>query len=418
MRPVATTPSSPAAPPPGGRLDGGRPSDAALSSDGALSFDGGLSFDVTLWRALAVFRLATLGYAAILAAGNFTDYDHPVAGWVVIAVMAAWSAFTISAYARPRARTSTLLALDVVVTAACLVSSRWIVGPDGLSHGMPTLTITWMACPVLAVAVAHGRRWGTAAAVAMGACDLGVRAQLNQATFTGTVIMVLAAIAVGHVARLAADMQRRLQHAAELEAATRERERLARGIHDSVLQVLALVQRRGAELGGEAEELGRLAGEQEAALRALVSPGVAGESPAGRTDLRVALTAYAGADVSLSGPATAVWLPTRITEEISAAVGAALDNVRRHAGPGARAWILVEDEADGVTVTVRDDGAGIAEGRLGQAAEEGRLGVAQSIRGRMRDIGGTATITSTPGEGTEVALRLARMPDAAHVSLG
>ncbi len=388
-------------------------SDGTTSSGGALSSGGVLSFDVTLWRALAVFRLATLGYAAILAAGNFTDYDQPVAGWVVIAVMAAWSAFTISAYARPTARTSTLLALDVAVTAACLVSSRWIVGPDQLSHGMPTLTITWMACPVLAVAVARGRRWGTAAAVAMGACDLAVRAQLNQATFTGTVIMVLAAIAVGHVARLAADMQRRLQQAAELEAATRERERLARGIHDSVLQVLALVQRRGAELGGEADELGRLAGDQEAALRALVSPDMTGEPPAGRTDLRVALTHHAGADVSVAAPATAVWLPARVTEEIAAAVGAAIDNVRRHGGPHARAWVLVEDEADRVTVTVRDDGPGIADGRLAQAAEEGRLGVAQSIRGRIRDIGGTVTITSAPDAGTEVTLGVARIPDGA-----
>ncbi len=54
---------------------------------------------------------------------------------------------------------------------------------------------------------------------------------------------------------------------------------------------------------------------------------------------------------------------------------------------------------------------GIAEGRLAQAAEEGRFGVAQSIRGRIRDIGGTVTITSAPGEGTEVALRVVRTPD-------
>ncbi len=50
----------------------------------------------------------------------------------------------------------------------------------------------------------------------------------------------------------------------------RERARLARAVHDGVLQVLALVQRRGAELGGDAAELGRLAGEQEAALRSLI----------------------------------------------------------------------------------------------------------------------------------------------------
>ncbi len=59
--------------------------------------------------------------------------------------------------------------------------------------------------------------------------------------------------------------------ALEIEAATRERERLARDIHDGVLQVLAMVQRRASALGGEAAELGRMAGEQEVALRSLVS---------------------------------------------------------------------------------------------------------------------------------------------------
>ena len=81
---------------------------------------------------------------------------------------------------------------------------------------------------------------------------------------------------------------------------------------------------------------------------------------------------------------------------------AALDNVRRHAGPGARVWILLEDEGDGARVTVRDDGAGFETGRLAEAAGRGRLGVAQSMRGRVTDLGGTTTIHSRPGEGTEV----------------
>src|SRR3712207_8537680 len=91
--------------------------------------------------------------------------------------------------------------------------------------------------------------------------------------------MLLAALAVGHLVRLADDAEQRLQRAVELEAATRERERLARDIHDSVLQVLAMVQRRGAHLKGEAGELARLAGEQEAALRALGTR--AGPTPQG-----------------------------------------------------------------------------------------------------------------------------------------
>jgi len=59
-------------------------------------------------------------------------------------------------------------------------------------------------------------------------------------------------------------------------------------------------------------------------------------------------------------------------------------------------------------VTIRDDGPGIPDGRLDQAAADGRLGVSQSICGRLRDLGGSATIRSVPGEGTEVELRLPR----------
>jgi hypothetical protein len=70
----------------------------------------------------------------------------------------------------------------------------------------------------------------------------------------------------------------------------------------------------------------------------------------------------------------------------------------------------VEDEPDAVLVTVRDDGPGIAEGRLEAAAAEGRLGVAQSIRGRLRDLGGGVELFSVPGQGTEVELRLPKPP--------
>jgi signal transduction histidine kinase len=210
---------------------------------------------------------------------------------------------------------------------------------------------------------------------------------------------------VGHVARLTVDAQARLERATELEAATRERDRLARGIHDSVLQVLALVQRRGTELGGEAAELGRLAGEQESALRMLVGSGAAGPK-GGAADLRTVLGGYASGTVWLVTPAHDVPLPDTVAEEVSLAVGAALANVRQHCAAGTRAWVLVETEDAAVLVTVRDDGCGIADGRLDEAVADGRLGVAQSIRGRIRELGGTVLITSGPGQGTEVELRV------------
>jgi signal transduction histidine kinase len=380
-----------------------------------LTAPGSLSFEVTLWRALAVFRLATLGYATLLVARNFTAFDHRYAAWVMVAVMGAWSLLSIAGYAAIRGRPELarllgpLLAVDFLITAGILLSSRWVEGTDTLSTGTATLPVTWMACPVLAIAVARGRSLGAAAAVGMGACDLIARGVFNQATYTGTAIMVMAALAVGHVAGLAVQTQQQLRLAAEREAATRERERLARGIHDSVLQVLALVQRRGNELGGEAADLGRLAGEQEAALRALVGPAPGADPvPAGLVDLRVMLGRHASPDVSISAPATGVWLPARAAHELTLAVAAAIENVRRHCPDGVRAWILVEDEPGDVTVTVRDDGPGIPAGRLEQAAAEGRLGIAQSVCGRVRDLGGTVTVTSAAGEGTEIEMRLPR----------
>jgi signal transduction histidine kinase len=371
-----------------------------------------------LWRALVVFRIAALGYATLLAAGNFRHFAHPAAAWAVIAVMAAWTAVTTYAYTRPRWRGWPLLVADLVITAGCLLVSPWILGDGGHRQGIATLPVSWIAGPVLAWAVSGGRRRGAIAAILLGGCDLAARGHVTQSTLDGTVLLLLAGVAVGHVARLAVDAQERLQRAVEVEAANRERDRLARVIHDSVLQVLALVQRRGAELGGEAAELGRLAGEQEAHLRVLVSAA----EPPGRLDLRSALTdraagqpavdlrplltRLAGAGVSLATPADPVALPPRVAEELAAAVGAALANVTDHCGPDARAWVLVEDDGDAVTVSVRDEGPGIPAGRLDRAAADGRLGVAQSIRGRMRELGGAVAITSTPGQGTEVELRI------------
>lgn len=364
-----------------------------------------------LWRAIAVFRVAALAYVAVLIAGNAGEYAHPVVAWLALATMAGWTAYTWWAF-RDRARRGwPMLLADLAVTAGIELSTPWVVGAAALADGAPTLAVAWLAGPVLTWAVAGGRRRGLVAALILGAVEVTVRGGPNQPTVTGVMLMLLAAVAVGHVTRLTVEAEGRLQRAVELEAATRERERLARDIHDSVLQVLALVQRRGARLDGEAGELARLAGEQEAALRALITTG-AGPAPGADdgapADLRAALSAYAGAAVSVAAPADPVPLPAPVARELGLAVGAALDNATRHGGPGVRAWVLVEDEPAAVTVTVRDDGPGIPDGRLTEAAAQGRLGVAQSIRGRVADVGGTVTISSVPGEGTEVELRVPR----------
>jgi signal transduction histidine kinase len=320
---------------------------------------------------------------------------------------------TTVAYADPERRTRALLGADLAVTAGLLLSTFVLQYPQAMRHGVMPVTGIWVAGPVLAWAVSYGRRAGTITALIMSGCDFVLRHGDLAVVLNGVVLLLLAGWTIGHVARLAAAVETERQHAAAVEAASRERERLARGIHDSVLQVLALVQRRGAEVGGEAAEMGRLAGEQEAALRALIAADGDGGGPgpaSGDLDLRALLTQEASALVSVVTPAGPVLLPAREAREVTAAVHAALDNVRRHCGAAARAWVLVDDEGEAVTVTIRDDGPGIQPGRLALAAADGRLGVSQAICGRLRDLGGSARVTSTPGTGTEVRLRLPRPP--------
>ncbi|GAA3904588.1 MacS family sensor histidine kinase [Actinoplanes auranticolor] len=362
-----------------------------------------------LWRAIAVYRIAALVYVAVLVVRNVGAYQRPMLAWPALAVVAGWTVFTTYAYAVPARRRPPLLVTDLLVTMAVMAASLLVVGRAGLEAGLPTLAVAWHVAPVIAWAVAGGRRWGIVAALAMGATDLTVRAHYDQAAFTGTVLMVLAATAVGYLVGIAQVSQRRLERAIQLEATIRERERLARDIHDSVLQVLALVKRRGAGLDGEAGELARLAGEQEAALRTLVTGRTAEPvDEHAEVDLMTLLDPYASATVSVAAPAGAVRLPSRVATGLAAAVGAALDNVVRHCDPGTKAWVLVEDEPAEVTVSVRDEGCGVPPERFAQAEQQGRLGVAQSIRGRIADLHGTVRITSAPGQGTEVELSVPR----------
>jgi signal transduction histidine kinase len=101
-------------------------------------------------------------------------------------------------------------------------------------------------------------------------------------------------------------------------------------------------------------------------------------------------------------------LDAGVADELYAAAANVLDNVASHAGPDAHAYVLLEDLGDSVTVSIRDDGAGIREGRLDEAVAEGRVGIAKSIVGRMSWLGGSAKLHTGPGCGTEWELTVPR----------
>jgi signal transduction histidine kinase len=356
----------------------------------------------TLFRALAVLRLVVAVYAVVLNATRWREFEHPTAGWCVVGVIVGWTLLATWAYDAPRRRGLPLLVVDLVVTAATLVSTPYVQSDAMLDRHASTMPSFWVMAAVLAWAVLRGWRAGLAVAVLVSLLDVSVRAHVNGTTWGNIFLLLLAGGVVGYSSDLIREATEARAEAERIAAGMAERARLARAVHDGVLQVLSLVQRRATELGGDAGELGRLAGEQEVALRALVQGNAgAGASATGRADLAEILGRLQSRTVTVSGPAHPVLLADAVVHELESVVRACLDNVRTHVGPEAPAWVLVEDLGDRVVVTVRDEGPGIASGRLDEARGEGRLGVEESIRGRMRDLGGEAVLTTAPGHGTE-----------------
>lgn len=362
-----------------------------------------------LWRAHNAWRVVTLAYALAWFAAQRDDYARPDVGAAVVVAMSAWTAFTVWRYWRPQGRTHRLVLADLVVCNLLYLCSHLVLTPDQLAASeVPSVVTIWHSSAVTVAAV----RWGIlggglSAAVASGSNFL-LHQTYNPAMLLDTVLLFGTGLLVGLASDTARRATERLARALRTEAATAERERLARSIHDGVLQVLARVRHRGYELGGEAADIAKLAGEQEIALRALVNSAPAENVETGEVDLSARLRILRSSRVEVSVPGTAVELPAEVANGLDSVVREMISNVERHAGADVGAWVLLEDVAGEVVLSVRDDGPGIPEGRLEAAEAEGRMGVTRSIRGRVEALGGSITLDTGPGEGTEWEVRVPR----------
>jgi signal transduction histidine kinase len=175
-----------------------------------------------------------------------------------------------------------------------------------------------------------------------------------------------------------------------------QRAEIAAHLHDSVLQTLALIQNRA----GASSEVARLARAQERELRDWL---FAGSTPSA-TDLVTELRDIAAA-IELEYPVrldvVTVGEPGISNPSLIAAAREAMLNAARHAGGDVSVYI--ESSATTIDVFVRDRGPGVDLDSL----PADRLGVRESIIGRMTRAGGTATVKpGVGGVGTEVHLHL------------
>lgn len=179
-----------------------------------------------------------------------------------------------------------------------------------------------------------------------------------------------------------------------------ERAEMAAHLHDSVLQTLALIQRTD-----DPKRMLTLARHQERELRRWLYD----RAPdAGTGSLSVLLQSTvdrleADFDIPIDLVVAGGELEGDLVGPLVSATGEAIANAAKHSG-AAKVSVYAEVSVDSVDVWVADQGKGFDTATIGSD----RRGIADSIIGRMRRHGGSATITSEPGEGTEIHLHFER----------
>jgi signal transduction histidine kinase len=195
-------------------------------------------------------------------------------------------------------------------------------------------------------------------------------------------------------------MVRRLGSERVARARSEERAEVAAHLHDSVLQTLALIQKRT----DDPDQVGRLARRQERDLRDWLA-----HTEPSRPDERLsdALRAAAAAiEDSHGAPIEAVVVgDAQLDDRFRALVGAsreALTNAAKFASDGGPVRLYAEIDGAGARVFIDDRGPGFDP----KSVPPDRRGVRESIIGRMQRHGGSAEIRSEPGNGTEVELTM------------
>ncbi len=179
-----------------------------------------------------------------------------------------------------------------------------------------------------------------------------------------------------------------------------ERAEVAARVHDSVLQTLALVQRHSED----APRVKTLARRQEREIRRWLygsGYGNASTFADALADAVADIEEAHGARIELASAGDAP-LDEAITQLVLAA-REAMANAAKHSGAEEIA-VYAEADAKSIAVFVRDRGLGFDPSAIGAD----RRGISESITARMERAGGTATIVSAPGEGTEIELTIPR----------
>ncbi|MEA2462236.1 MAG: hypothetical protein QOH90_2413, partial [Actinomycetota bacterium] len=362
---------------------------------------------------------------AVLSSGEL------VRGWLAWSSLGAAGLWTMWLTLSRRTWNRGVMTFDIALCAWLILVSGLVVPEGAIVSGRPFFATGYPLSAPLLWGAMWGPGTGAATALVLATAHLLSRPINGVAlsdldpgqvqNVTGAMLnYMVAGVAVGLVGKLLRRSSEAVRHAneetlkeRELRGRLAERESLARAIHDSVLQSLALVHKKGRELASsdhiskdEVGRLAQLAEEQEADLRALIlrEPEA---PPVGRASLRDAIESAARSisdvkvSVSTTGP---IWMPRHAVELLQAAVRQGLENVVEHA-QATRVTVFAEEEDGEVAISLRDDGIGFAYDE-DDLRRDGKVGMLRSMKGRAEELGGRMEVTSGPGKGTEVEIRV------------
>ncbi|WP_199826182.1 ATP-binding protein [Streptomyces sp. SBT349] len=248
-------------------------------------------------------------------------------------------------------------------------------------------------------------------ALGVGAFVVG-RSASAQAESLSLVFQASVALLVGIALLVGPYVVRMVQDLSEertMRIRAQERAEVAAHIHDSVLHTLTLIQRNAEK----PREVARLARAQERDLRAWLyksaeRPAQPEEEDEPGTFAESVRATVAEVEDHHGVPIEVVCVGDCALEEpLLAQLQAAREamvNAAKYGGEGGPVRVFAEVEGRTVFVSVRDRGPGFDP----DSVPADRMGVRESIIGRMQRNGGTARVRSTPGEGTEVELTMER----------
>ncbi|MFJ6214425.1 PspC domain-containing protein [Streptomyces sp. NPDC092296] len=306
---------------------------------------------------------------------------------VVVGILALLNALHIQA-AKPYVWPLLTIGVGVALVWRQADDSRWQrwFGLDGSKRGTAVMRVVagvvLVAAGIIGLLVLQGSE-----------TQLGAVLEASLAVLAG-VLVLIGPYALRMWQDLGTERRERIR--------AQERAEIAAHVHDSVLHTLTLIQRHAED----AKEVARLARAQERELRVwLYRPEAAAETP----DTLAERVRKVAAEVEdLHGvPVEVVCvgdcpMDERLTAQMQAA-REAMVNAAKYGG-GGPVQVYAEVEGRIVWVFVRDRGPGFDP----EAVPEDRMGVRESIIGRMRRNGGQARVRPAPAGGTEVELEMER----------